>query len=552
MNDHGPHPWKKEGAPPSEPQPLGQEAVTQAGTNSKSGRRELPSINMTFEPGNKVGRYRLLAPIASGGMAQVWAARPEGFGFARTIALKLIRHEYAADEEYVRMFIDEATVAAAIQHPNVCETYELGREEGILFMALEWVAGDSLAGVLHRAEGMEPLAYRMAARIVADACAGLHAAHEATDSDGHLLNVVHRDVSPPNILLSLHGQVKVSDFGIAKARYQLHSKTKTGEIKGKFSYIAPEQIGGKQVDRRADVFALGCVLYVATMGLRPFGSGPRAMGKILTGDYKRPSSLVDNYPPELEAVIEKCLQRYPNDRYATADDMRLDLERWLIMSGESIGAKDLAQLVQSRIDPEKRRITEALLRSNQVLADAVAVQLMRNEETQTPTATSSVMFGPASSETRAPMPVAGRKVGGGKPAVRFSPFASLPRPADVDDTDLETASEMLHADKSIHGAPTVPPPSGPDGKTQKDSVSISRSGKNRPNEAATMPAKPEPNTKPRARISVGIDSLYPPNFRNKLPLRWVVLALAFVATLLVVLNWSDCQSSPRNAVTHTR
>jgi len=545
MNDHGPHPWKKEGGALDPSKPEGDEPPTQAGSTSKSGRRELPSINVAFEPGNKVGRYRLLAPIASGGMAQVWAARPEGFGFARTIALKLIRHEYAADEEYVRMFIDEATVAAAIQHPNVCETYELGREEGILFMALEWVAGDSLAGVLHRAEGMEPLTYRMAARIVADACAGLHAAHEATDSDGHLLNVVHRDVSPPNILLSLHGQVKVSDFGIAKARYQLHSKTKTGEIKGKFSYIAPEQIGGKQVDRRADVFALGCVLYVATLGLRPFGSGPRAMGKILTGDYKRPSSLVENYPQELEAIIDKCLQRYPNDRYATTDDMRLDLERWLIASGDSIGSKDVALLVQTRIDPEKRRITEALLRSNQVLADAVAVQLMRNEETQTPTATSSVMFGPASSETRAPMPVPGRKAAGGKPAVRFSPFASLPTSTDeADDTDLDQASSMLQADRSIHGAPTARPPGGPETKTQT-------SPKNAINRPATV-GKPDSSQKPRSRISVGIDSLYPPNFRDKFPLRWVVLAVAFLVTLIFVLNWSGCQGSPKAPFTLTR
>ena len=421
MTERGSHPLIAEGASEDKSKSYGQDAATQAGSNSRTGRQEMPSINITFEPGTKVGRYRLLAPIASGGMAQVWAARPEGFGFARTIALKLIRHEYATDEEYVRMFIDEATVAAAIQHPNVCETLELGREDGVLFMALEWVAGDSLAGVLHRPEGMEPLTYKMAARVVADACAGLHAAHEATDSDGHLLNVVHRDVSPPNILLSLHGQVKVSDFGIAKAAYQLHSKTKTGEIKGKFSYIAPEQIGGKLVDRRADVFALGCVLYVATLGLRPFGSGPRAMGKILTGEYKRPSSLVENYPHELEVVIEKCLQRFANDRYATADDMRLDLERWLLKSGDSIGAQDIAKLVQTRIDPEKRRVTEELLRSSQVLADAVAIQLMRNEETQTPTATSSVSFSPALSETRAPIIVPGRKTAV-KPAVRFSSF----------------------------------------------------------------------------------------------------------------------------------
>jgi serine/threonine-protein kinase len=478
-------------------------------------------------------------------MAQVWAARPEGFGFARTIALKLIRHEYAADEEYVRMFIDEATVAAAIQHPNVCETFELGREDGVLFMALEWVAGDSLAGVLHRPSGMEPLTYRMAARVIADACAGLHAAHEATDSDGHLLNVVHRDISPPNILLSLHGQVKVSDFGIAKARYQLHSKTKTGEIKGKFSYIAPEQIGGKVVDRRADIFALGCVLYVATLGLRPFGSGPRAMGKILTGDYKRPSSLVENYPRELETVISKCLQRFPNDRYANADDMRLDLERWLLTSGESIGAKDIAQLVQARIDPEKRRITEALLRSNQVLADAVAVQLLRNEETQTPTASSSVMFGPASSETRAPSAVVGRNTPG-KPVVRFSPFASTPTGADTEEIALEPESltTAVAAPVSDDRSGSL----GSDSRTLQSEVESqdSSQARARPSPLTTIPAA---GLVSRARKNSKFGSLNPPDFREKLPYGWLALGLV-VAAVMIAFSWSDCNEPAHSSVPH--
>lgn len=483
--------------------------------SARLSHHDLATRNLTFEPGAKVGRYRLLAPIASGGMAQVWAARPEGFGFARTVALKLIRHEYAADEEYVRMFIDEATVAAAIQHPNVCETYELKREEGVLYMALEWVAGDSLAGILHQADGMEPLSYRMAARIVADSCAGLHAAHEATDADGHPLNVVHRDVSPPNILLSLHGQVKVSDFGIAKARYQLHSKTKTGEIKGKFSYIAPEQIGAKQVDRRADVFALGCVLYVATLGLRPFGSGPRAMGKILTGEYKRPASLVENYPPELGAVIERCLQRYPDQRYATAEEMRDDLERWLLNSGDTIASKDIAQLVQARIDPEKRRITESLLRSNQVLADAVAIQLMRNEETQTPTATSSVMFGPAAGETRAPSPVTGRRRAT-KPSVRFSPFASVP----------PGPSQELQQVESRHTIETVRP-------AQR------RTSPESPPDDATLRDEPQSRQSDNSRIS----SQWLKSPHLKVPYTWLAIGILLAAGLILALAWSS-QGAP--------
>jgi serine/threonine-protein kinase len=236
----------------------------------------------------------------------------------------------------------------------------------------------------------------LAARIVADACAGLHAAHEAVGPDGVLLGVVHRDVSPPNILLSLQGQVKVSDFGIAKARFQLHSRTRTGEIKGKFAYIAPEQIGGRNIDRRADIFALGCVLYVSTVGLRPFGSGPRAMSKILAGEYKRPSSLIEGYPIELERVIARCLQKSPADRFASADEMRTELERWLLAAPTPIGTKDLANLVSQRLDPSKRGVVETLMRSNQFLPEAMVYQLVRGEVEQTPTATSSVMFGPAS------------------------------------------------------------------------------------------------------------------------------------------------------------
>ncbi|MDF3070302.1 MAG: serine/threonine protein kinase, partial [Polyangiaceae bacterium] len=260
----------------------------------------------TLSPGDRIGRYQLTALLASGGMGQVWTARPVGSGFARTVALKLIRAEVADDENYARMFIDEATVASSIHHPNVCETYELGKDGDRMFMAMEWVAGDSLAGLLRQGESLVALDLRIAARIIADACAGLHAAHETLGADGALLGVVHRDISPPNILVSMQGQTKVNDFGIAKARYQLHERTKTGEVKGKFAYIPPEQISGGQVDRRADVYAMGCVLYVATLGLRPFGNGANALRKILLNEYKLPRALRPDYPEGLEAIIQRA------------------------------------------------------------------------------------------------------------------------------------------------------------------------------------------------------------------------------------------------------
>jgi serine/threonine-protein kinase len=342
-----------------------------------------------------IGRYQLAALLASGGMGQVWTARPVGSGFARTVALKLLRSEMSGDENYARMFIDEATVASSIHHPNVCETYELGRHGDRLFMAMEWVAGDSLAGLLRQGERLVALDLRIAARVIADACAGLHAAHETVGPDGALLGVVHRDISPPNILISMNGQVKVSDFGIAKARDQLHERTKTGEVKGKFAYIPPEQISGsRNVDRRSDTYAMGCVLYVATLGLRPFGNGADALRKILRNEYKLPSALRPDYPAELEAIIKKALSPQPDGRFATAEDMQMALEEWLVSSGKLVTASDVAKCVKERISKEARARNEALLSQNRLTPDLLMHRLSTDLESETPTAGSGLTWAP--------------------------------------------------------------------------------------------------------------------------------------------------------------
>ncbi|HEX2670191.1 MAG TPA: serine/threonine-protein kinase, partial [Polyangiaceae bacterium] len=184
-----------------------------------------PDDSARVQAGQLIGRYRLLFPIAAGGMAEVWAAKPEGTGLARAVALKLVRPEFAVEAEYARMFIDEAVIASTVRHPNICETYELGRDENLLFMVMEWVAGDTLSGLM-RGSALSALPVEVAVRICAEACAGLHAAHEAKDADGNSLGIVHRDISPPNILVSVNGHVKVSDFGIAKAANQLHARTR--------------------------------------------------------------------------------------------------------------------------------------------------------------------------------------------------------------------------------------------------------------------------------------------------------------------------------------
>lgn len=341
-----------------------------------------------------MGRYQVAVLLASGGMGQVWAARPAGSSLARTVALKVIRSDMSGDENYARMFIDEATLASSIHHPNVAEIYELGKHGDRLFMAMEWVNGDSLAGLLRQADSLVALEAPIAARIIADACAGLHAAHETVGPDGTPLGVVHRDISPPNILISMQGQAKVTDFGIAKARFQLHERTKTGEVKGKFAYIPPEQFAGGPLDRRADVYAMGCVLYVASLGLRPFGNGASALPKILRNQYKKPTELFPDYPKGLEAVVTRALALSPADRFETAEAMQLALEEWLATTGKLTTASAVAKMVKERLSPEIRQRNDALLSQSRAVPHSLMSQFVTDADGETPTAGSGLVTAP--------------------------------------------------------------------------------------------------------------------------------------------------------------
>lgn len=341
-----------------------------------------------------LGRYRLLSLVASGGMAQIWAAKPESGGFSRTVALKVIRPEHAADEEYRRMLIDEAAAAAAVHHPNVCEIFELGQCGQVVFIAMEWVPGDSIAGLIRQRTQYVPFSYALAARVVADACAGLHAAHTAVAPDGQPMNIIHRDISPQNILLSSQGHVKVSDFGIAKARDQIHSQTRTGEIKGKFAYIAPEQILGRTVDLRADIYAMGCVLFVTTLGLRPFGRGTHeVLTKIARGEFKAPIEIVANYPQQLNNIVVCALSKDPDQRFQTAEEMRLALEDWLARSGKIVTHTDIARAVGERLSPTAREQIQALRSANQFTPISVAARIIDDDSNswELPTAVSGLI-----------------------------------------------------------------------------------------------------------------------------------------------------------------
>lgn len=309
-----------------------------------------------FTSGSVLGRYELLVPIASGGMAEVWAARLHGTrGFTKLVAIKTIRRGVMDDARLEQMLMAEAQLASRIDHPNVISTLELGEQENTLFLVMEWADAEPLSH-LHRESGKLPLS--VAVNLIAQACKGAHAAHELTDEDGNVLGVVHRDISPQNVLVTYGGVVKLVDFGIAKATQRSSSMTEDGEVKGKLAYMSPEQGKGETVDRRTDVFALGTLLYLLTTGHHPFkGESPgETLAKLFSESPLLPPSRFDpDYPAALDAIVLKCLSKDRERRYSTAHELLEALDEAL---PESRGIEDeVAEFVRSvcRERGEKRR-----------------------------------------------------------------------------------------------------------------------------------------------------------------------------------------------------
>jgi serine/threonine-protein kinase len=318
-------------------------------------------------PGTRLGRYQLMVPIAQGGMARVWAARLDGAaGFQKLVAVKTILPTLVHNPEVLRMFWDEARIAASIHHANVCQVLELGEENAMPFIAMEWVDGVSLMRLLRQEDGsvMVPLPEALAAYIAAEVCAGLHAAHTLRSEEGHAMSVVHRDVTPHNILLTIDGAVKVADFGIAKAAGQSHA-TKTGEVKGKIAYMAPEQVGGEHIDGRCDLFGLGCTLYEAVTGVGPFrtDNDARTIARIMTMEPAPPSLHRPGLPPALESIIMRALAKDPARRFSSAEEMRAALLAYLRQAGMP-SALDVRNVIVQRcgveLDHRRGEVRKAL------------------------------------------------------------------------------------------------------------------------------------------------------------------------------------------------
>ena len=282
-----------------------------------------------FVPGQRVGDYELVTRLAAGGMAELFVARRGGLqGFEKFVVLKRILPQLAGNADFVEMFLQEARIAATLEHPNIVQVFDFGQAGHDYFFVMPYVHGRDLLAVLrasHQRERRLPLG--VVIRIATSVAAGLHYAHEHRAFDGQPLDIVHRDISPANVLVTFDGHVKVVDFGIAKAAARTNV-TRVGVRKGKAAYMSPEQCRGEKLDRRCDIWAIGVVLWEMTMMRRLFrgGNDLALMNRITTMPVEPPSATDPDYPPQLEAIVMRCLQRDREARYETALQLQRELE----------------------------------------------------------------------------------------------------------------------------------------------------------------------------------------------------------------------------------
>jgi serine/threonine protein kinase len=307
-------------------------------------------------PEEAMGRYELVRPLAVGGMAELHLARFRSIeGFEKLAVVKRLRPEYAQSSDMVNMFLGEARLLANMQHPNVVHVYDVGSESGSFYFAMEYLRGQDVRHVLRKA-GRVPL--ENALFIVASALAGLHYMHERRGPDGVPLGIVHRDVSPANLFVTYDGTPKVLDLGIAKV--ESSHETKAGVLKGKVRYMAPEQIDGTKVDRRTDVFAAGIVLWELTVGRRLFeGKDVAVLLQIAVQEVELPSSSCPGYPPELERIVMKALERDPARRYATAREMQQDIEGFAREARLALSAAGLEAFMAHTFEAELQALNAA-------------------------------------------------------------------------------------------------------------------------------------------------------------------------------------------------
>jgi len=284
---------------------------------------------------SRYGKYEVVGRLATGGMADLFLSRQRGpKGFETLAVVKRIRPHLAANPEFVRMFLDEARLAAQLRHPNVVSVYDAGQERGEYFFVMEYVHGRDLRALLDTARARDrELSLDEILSIAVGVCAGLHHAHERTDPKGAPLGIVHRDISPSNVLVGFEGAVKLADFGIAKATQAATKEPGTNTLRGKLSYVSPEQVLGTPLDRRSDLYSLSVVLYeLTTGGARPHDDAPTdfvAMQRTIEAPVPPQSTRRTGYPEELERIVMRGLERERDKRWWMARELQLELETFV-------------------------------------------------------------------------------------------------------------------------------------------------------------------------------------------------------------------------------
>jgi serine/threonine protein kinase len=308
--------------------------------------------------GETFGKYVLLKRLAVGGMAEVYLANLLGAaGFSKLVVIKLVLPNYASDAKFVDMFLDEGRLAARLSHPNIAQTFDLGEADGRYYIAMEYVMGETLSALIRRITAGERMPMGIAVRICTQLLEALDYAHEATDERGQPLGIVHRDVTPSNVLVTYHGGVKLVDFGIARAATQQH-ETQVGVVRGKVGFMAPEQCTVLPVDRRADIFNAGSILYALMVGQEPYprySSLKEGIMAMREARFAAPKQVRPDLPEALDAIILKAMQLAPGDRYQTAGAMLADLERAAAALAPAATTRELADYTR-RLFPDKENL----------------------------------------------------------------------------------------------------------------------------------------------------------------------------------------------------
>jgi serine/threonine protein kinase len=352
-------------------------------------------------PGQHVDRYELVCPVGEGGMAQVWVARQRGkHGFSKLFALKAIHHRFADDPAFRAMFLDEARIASAIEHPNVAQVFDLGEKDNLLYLVMEYVDGDSLSAMIsaiarRNGERTATVPPAIALRIVADVLAGLHAAHRLKNEHGELRGVVHRDVSPSNILVGVRGDVKVIDFGIAHAADRAAGDTGVGSLKGKINYMAPEQALKEPLGAFTDVFGAGATLYKLLAGRSAYDGGSEANTLALLMSKVAPAPLGEPVSPLVAAIVARALSPDPGDRYASAREMQNAIEAAIAEEGY---VADVSSWVRDNLSDRARARREQLTQKKKSepppapdLPFAETMELAKKDVPEDPTKTPGFM-----------------------------------------------------------------------------------------------------------------------------------------------------------------